>query len=211
MTKTPKGYMKRPQGADHVAPQAVLSLMGATEDALGPEAAARLLRDGALFRLPDPTTPVSEEQVARMHKALRIAYPVDAAPIARVAGRRAAESLIETQLSPRAQRMLSASPWTVGAWLLGRWAGQHAWTFAGSGRFRMVREMEFVIWDNPFAKAAAPAEGPQCAWQEALFERLFQSLIDPRLICREMTCAAAGADACRFAFMLREGAEGTEP
>lgn len=211
MTRSPIGYMKRPSSRDMLAPQAVTSLFAAAAEALGEAAASELLRKAALFRLPEAQAPVPEDQTVRMYRALREGWPEAASAVARTAGHEAADALIEAQLSSRGQAMLSAAPWTVGAWLLGRWASQHSWTFAGSGAFRMVREMEFVIANNPFARDEAGAEAPVCAWQEALFERLFQRLVDPRLICREMTCAAMGAPECRFAFMLREGAEGGEP
>jgi hypothetical protein len=31
---------------------------------------------------------------------------------------------------------------------------------------------------------------------------MFRRLVDPRLVCRELTCAAMGAESCRFAFYL---------
>lgn len=101
--------------------------------------------------------------------------------------------------------MLSAAPWTMSAWLLGRWARQHVRAFAGQARFEMLRDLEIELWNNPFAAPHGTRDHPGCYWQEALFEGMFRDLVDPHLICREMTCVGQGDDACRFAFILNSG------
>ena len=101
--------------------------------------------------------------------------------------------------------MLSAAPWTVAAWLVGRWASQNVRAFAGRAEFEVLRDLEIELRGNPFAPPHGTQDHPGCFWQEALFEGLFRELVDPHLICREMTCAGQGDDACRFAFIRNSG------
>jgi len=74
---------------------------------------------------------------------------------------------------------------------------RHAWTFAGSGRFRVLRPGVFEIADNPIIRGER-SDVPLCHWHAAVFERLFRVLVDDRLRCVETRCGAMGDDACRF-------------
>lgn len=204
MVKTPKGYLRKPQKEGFLSPMAANSVIAAGAAHLGAERMEAIQQEAELFRAPAETEPLREEKAGRLHLTLFREAPEQAEAILGDAGRATADAMMETQLSRRARAMLSAAPWTVGAWLLGRWATQHAWMFAGSGVFSVLPEMEFQIVGNPLAKAAQGVDVHISIWQERLFERLFQQLVDPRLICREMECEASGAPACQFAFMLRE-------
>ncbi len=202
--KVPDGYLRKPQGKGFIAPLAANSVLTVVEATRGVEDATRLAQEAELFRAPADDEPLREDKAARLHgTALRL-WPDEGGAILHQSGVEAADALMQTQLSTRARTMLNAAPWTVGAWLLGRWAGQHSWTFAGSGEFSVRSEMEFEIRGNPLNRRSLDREGPASFWQEALFERMFQRLVDPRLICREMGCEANGDEACRFAFMLRD-------
>jgi divinyl protochlorophyllide a 8-vinyl-reductase len=183
-----------------MAPQVVLDLVAAVSLRLGPAEAERLCEEAQIIRLPGPTEPLREDKAARLHQALRRLHPEEAPAILREAGEATAESLVQQQQSQRAQAMLAGAPWPIAAWLLGRWARQHAWTFAGSGAFSILNALEYEIADNPLLRGTALSP---CHWHIALFQRMFQRLVDPELECREIACAGAGAPACRFVFALR--------
>jgi divinyl protochlorophyllide a 8-vinyl-reductase len=201
MVKAPSGYLRKPTAPTFVSPQVVLDVLASVEQRLGRQALAPLLAEAALVRPPAPTEPVPESVAQGVHAALRRQHPTEASEILADAGRATADSLIAKQLSARAQSMLSSGPWTIAAWLLGRWAKQNSWTFAGSAAFAPTSALEFEIVGNPLIRNETAAT-PLCRFHEALFERLFQRLVDPRLICREIACQAAGAPACRFAVAL---------
>jgi divinyl protochlorophyllide a 8-vinyl-reductase len=201
MVKAPSGYLRKPTAPTFVAPQLALDLLAQTEARLGRQALPALMAACGLARLPGPTEPLPEQTAHALHLALRQQHPSEAPFILAEAGRATADGLIAKQLSPRAQAMLSAGPWTISAWLLGRWATQNAWTFAGSAVFAHTGPLEFEIVGNPLIRNDT-ADAPLCRFHEALFERLFQRLVDPRLVCRELECQATGAPACRFAVAL---------
>lgn len=197
MAQTPDGYLRKPAAGHHVAPFLVLELVAAVEAAEGRSARDALLAAAGIAGPPRATEPIPQTIAHRMHRALRETMPGPAPALLRTAGQSTADRLIETQLSSRARTMLQRGPWTVAAWLLGRWARQDSWTFAGSARFTPVAQLEFELAGNPLI-AGEKAAHPICLFHEAMFERLFQRLVEPNLICREVECEAMGAPACRF-------------
>jgi divinyl protochlorophyllide a 8-vinyl-reductase len=201
MVKAPPGYLRKPALPASVAPQVALATLAEAELRLGPPALAPLLAEAALPRPPGPAERLPEDAAHALHRALRRRHPAEAPAILAAAGRVLADDLIASRLSPRAQAMLSAGPWTISAWLLGRWATQNAWTFAGSAAFAPTAPLTFEMTANPLIRGET-APTPLCRFHEALFERLFQRLVDPRLICHEITCEATGAPVCRFVIAL---------
>jgi divinyl protochlorophyllide a 8-vinyl-reductase len=201
MVKAPSGYLRKPTAPTFVAPQVALEILAEAEARLGRQALAPLLSETGLSRPPGPTEPLPEAMAQALHAALRRQHPAEAPDILAAAGRATADDLIAKQLSARAQTMLSSGPWTIAAWLLGRWATQNSWTFAGSAVFVPIASLEFEMVGNPLIRGET-SPTPICRFHEALFERLFQRLVDPRLICREIECQATGAPACRFAVAL---------
>lgn len=197
MAQTPSGYLRKPAAGDQVAPALVLELAAAVEAAKGRAALDALLVAAGIAHLPRATEPIPQSTAQRMHRALRDTMPDAAHDLSGTAGQATADSLMASQLSPRAKAMLQRGPWTVAAWLLGRWALQNSWTFAGSARFTPVAKLEFELAGNPLI-AGERATQPLCIFHEAMFERLFQRLVEPNLICREVECEAMGAPACRF-------------
>ena len=197
MVKAPTGYMRRPTTRGFMAPQVVLELFAVVLARLGQAAVDLLRQDTQMKRLTPATEPVREDIAARLHQSVKRLFPDQAVVLMREAGQATADALLATQQSVRAQAMLNGAPWPIAAWLLGRWARQHDWTFSGSGKFSVVNALEFDLADNPLVRGEVAAN-PACHWHLALFERLFQRLVSPDLECREMACIATGAPACRF-------------
>lgn len=182
-----------------IGPNAVLQLVPVLDRTLGCAARVRLLTGAGLFEMPDGTAMIDEGPVARLHQTMRRDFPDLAPGTAAAAGRRTGDYILIHRIPRRAQRLLRILPAALSARLLAQAIAQHAWTFAGSGRFRVASRVPLVfeIADNPLVRgehAAAPA----CHWHVAVFARLFTRLAAPDYTCVETACCATGASACRF-------------
>ncbi len=76
--------------------------------------------------------------------------------------------------------------------------GRHAWTFAGSGRFRVEGRYprSIVLEDAPTCRIPGPAYGSG-TYYESAFQTLL-SLAAPGIRVREVECTNRGHSACRF-------------
>lgn len=183
-----------------IGPNAILQLVPVLRDAAGPDLTAHLLATAGVFELPDPGTGmVDEGPAARLHQALRVELPEVAPMLAREAGWRTGDYILAHRIPRRAQALLRLLPARIGAPILARAVARHAWTFTGSGRFRLVSTwpVVFEIADNPVVRGEHAAD-PLCHWHVAVFERLFSALCGTDWRCRETGCCAQGHDACRF-------------
>jgi divinyl protochlorophyllide a 8-vinyl-reductase len=101
---------------------------------------------------------------------------------------------------PRAfQALLRMLPGGVAGRALLAAIARHAWTFTGSGRFRITGGpgLGFEIAGSPLARAACESASA-CEYYAATFERLFRVLVSPGARVVETACEAMGAPACRF-------------
>ncbi|MBX9880570.1 MAG: bacteriochlorophyll 4-vinyl reductase [Sphingomonas sp.] len=170
---------------------------------LGAALASRPALAAAVFaeaRHPDwlkvpPSAMLPEGEVAALHAALWRLAP-DPLPLARDAGRRTADYIMEHRLPWLARALLIALPPALAEPLLLRAVTAHAWTFTGSGRFAVVGHAptRFEIAANPLARATADA---RCAWHEAVFTTLWQRLVTPGAWVVEERCGR-GIASCRF-------------
>lgn len=133
-------------------------------------------------------------EVIRLHATLREALPAQSPALLRAAGLGTADYILANRIPAPARRLIRALPRPLGARLLAGAIARHAWTFAGSGRFRIegFHPLTLSIAANPLALA------PGCDWHAAVFERLFATLVWPGATVRETACCAAGDAACRF-------------
>lgn len=196
--------LRRPAKAGFLAPYVVLEMAEAVRASKGEGALEGALKEAQLFRLPDLDEPVREDKAARLHQAVRKLWPAEAVALCRTAGIGAADRIMETQISPRAQQMLAGMPRATGAWLLAKTIRQNSWTFAGTGEFVVESETRFILKSNPVVVGEV-AERAVCHFHASLFERLFSQLIHPRLVCKEVACAATGAQSCEFEFNMAPG------
>jgi divinyl protochlorophyllide a 8-vinyl-reductase len=187
-------------GACHlIGPNSVLQLLPVLDARLGKETRRRLLHEAGLGGPPSDRGLMPEKPAARLHQALRRHYPERAAAMTREAGARTGDYIIQHRIPGAVVRALSVLPPPLAGRLLAGAIARHAWTFAGSGHFRMVAKWPavFELHDNPVVRGEASTQ-PLCDWHAAVFERLYRRLVDERLRCVETRCCACGDDSCRF-------------
>jgi divinyl protochlorophyllide a 8-vinyl-reductase len=182
-----------------IGPDSVLQLVPLLEQRLGEQARNELLHGSGLSALPSGEGLMDEEPAARLHQSVRRLYPDSAAELTGLAGELTAAMIIERRMPLAALRVLRALPPWLSAPLLANTIAKHAWTFEGSGSFRIVSRdpVVFELHDNPVVRGERAAR-PVCHWHAAVFQRLFQDIVDPGLRCSETHCLASGDDACRF-------------
>jgi len=186
------------KGQARIGPNAVLQHLPVLDAEIG-----EALRNALLYRAEIEAPPVDagmlpEDEVARLHNAVRLFLPDRAPRIQRAAGLATGDYILAHRIPRLAQRLIRALPYTLGARLLSAAIAKHAWTFAGSGTFRVVSHspLVFEIAGNPLAQISA--DQPICQWHSAVFERLFSTLVWPSTQVQEVSCIATGAPACRF-------------
>jgi divinyl protochlorophyllide a 8-vinyl-reductase len=183
--------------SSRIGPNAILQMVPVLTDAIGAEAAGALMARAGLHALPDGSEMIPETQAAHLHRQVRRDVPAGAAAIAARAGQGTADYILAHRIPRPAHVILKALPPGPAAWVLSRAIAKHAWTFAGSGAFRVVTPWVFEIADNPVIRGER-ADDPLCHWHAAVFERLYQVLVSPTATCRETACAACGDPVCRF-------------
>lgn len=184
--------------AGRIGPNAVTRLA----EALGDDLAGVVFDAAGLSRrlAEPPRRMVPEGEVIRLHRALRtVLGEADAAVASREAGRLTALYLLAHRIPRPMQWVLRRLPARLAARVLVGAIARHAWTFAGSGRFRAIPgwPLRLEIAGGPIARAA-PSDHPVCAYYAATFETLFRALVSPRTTVGEVACAAMGAEACVF-------------
>lgn len=182
-------------GDARIGPNAILQLV-AVLDREGPGSGAAFLR-AAHVTLPPATAMAPEADCRAAHLALRRLRP-DAPALLHAAGLATGDYILAHRIPGPAQRLIRALPRTFAARLLSAAIARHAWTFTGSGRFRIAarRPLTFEIAGNPLCPDEA--DGPACQWHAAVFERLFARLVWPDVSVTETACAAVAGDCCRF-------------
>jgi divinyl protochlorophyllide a 8-vinyl-reductase len=164
----------------------------------GVQKRAQILKRAGIFALPDGTKMIPEGEAARLHQQLRREEPGKAARLAEEAGRLTAEYILAHRIPKPVQWLLKALPAGLAARLLAKAIEKHAWTFVGSGRFRIIDAWTFEIENNPLICGEA-SDHCLCHWHAGVFARLYQELVSPTCQCEETCCGAVtGGGVCRF-------------
>jgi divinyl protochlorophyllide a 8-vinyl-reductase len=187
--------------AGRIGPNAVLQLIPVLERAGGATLPARLCAAAGLAEVRGDRGLIDEAPVARLHALVR-AELADPDPILREAGLATGAYILANRIPAPIRVLLAWLPAPIAARLLARAIAKHAWTFAGTGAFRVVDPRTFELENNPLIRGETAAR-PLCVWHAGVFERLYQTLVDRRLTCAETACAAMGAPACRFELRRR--------
>lgn len=195
-----------------IGPNAITQCTAALLAALGREGCARLMRHaGLLAHLHDPPQQmVDERDVAALHRQMRAELGTPyARSLARLAGHHTGSYLLTHRIPARAQRALSWLPPALAGRLLLAAVTRHAWTFCGSGRFRVEPAPGPGALRVSIAGCVTchgeHADEPLGDYFAATFERLFGAIVDPRTRVVETACEAMGAPACVFELRWRPG------
>lgn len=182
-----------------VGPNAILQLVPVLDEYVGADARQRLFLDAGVAELPDGREMINEAPVVRLHQALRRSLPDIATAVAASAGAATGDYVIANRIPAFAKTVLKLLPAGLAAHSLSRAITRHAWTFVGSGTFRVasLKPLVFEIADNPVVRGER-SESPVCDWHAAVFERLFRRLVADDYRVVETTCAAANGEVCRF-------------
>lgn len=185
-----------------IGPNAITRIAEAVAARRGPAVLADLFAAAGLARhlSEPPTRMVDEREVTRLHAVLRARMGnAEARELSVVAGQLTGDYLLANRI-PRPMRwLLPKLPAVLASRVLLAAVGRHAWTFAGSGRFRAVpgRPVRLSIEGCPICRGAQ-ADEPLCEYYAATFERLYRALVHPGAVAVQTGCTAAGAGACRF-------------
>jgi divinyl protochlorophyllide a 8-vinyl-reductase len=153
-----------------IGPNAILQLLPVLDRTVGRAGRDRLL---AGIAIPPPDAGMWPESACRAaHLAVWQGLP-DAPGILAEAGQGTADYILAHRIPGPAKAVIRALPAPLGAHLLTAAIARHAWTFAGSGRFRVAARapLTFEIADNPLAFGGH--------WHAAVFRRLFRALVWP--------------------------------
>lgn len=157
-----------------IGPNAILQLLPVLDRTLGREARARLLHG---IDLPPPDAGMWPEAACRAaHLAVWQGCGDRAADILTAAGQGTADYILAHRIPAPAKALIRGLPAALGARLLTAAIARHAWTFTGSGHFRIAARtpLIFEIEGNPLA-----FPGRSCVWHAAVFTRLFSALVRP--------------------------------
>ncbi|MCE2660223.1 MAG: bacteriochlorophyll 4-vinyl reductase [Rubrivivax sp.] len=191
--------------AGRIGPNAILQVDEAL--AQGPWSAWRVpvfKRAGLQHHLLDPPQQmVPQDEVRRLHLSLRETLgPAVATTVATDAGRRTAAYLLAHRIPRPVQWLLKRLPAHWAAPVLLKAITANAWTFVGTGRFRVLsargtHPVLLSIEGNPLC-VGLQADAPACAFYAATFETLCRALVHPTTAVREWSCEAMGHSACCF-------------
>jgi divinyl protochlorophyllide a 8-vinyl-reductase len=186
-------------GSALIGPNAILQTLGVLDRVEGSALRGAVMAQAGVAVPPADSGMLPEEDCAAVHHALRSLLPSRADALLHASGLATGDYILRHRIPRAAQTLLRLVPGAWGAPILARAIARHAWTFAGSGQFRVAstRPLVFELSDNPLIKGAH-ADLPMCHWHTGVFERLFSRLIWPEVRVTETDCAATGGLSCRF-------------
>lgn len=186
-------------GGARIGPNAILQLIAVLDREEGRVTRDLIVTSAGVAVPPPDSGMIPETDAARLHLAVRQVLPDRADGILRQAGLATGEYILRHRIPRAAQWLIRALPAPLAARVLSAAIARHAWTFAGSGSFRIRRGrmLVFEVVNNPLAMGLTAAH-PLCDWHAAVFERLFSRLVWPGCQVHEVACIAKGDPACLF-------------
>jgi divinyl protochlorophyllide a 8-vinyl-reductase len=184
--------------AGRIGPNAILQLVDVLERRGEGVLLSAVLAEASVVRPPRDGGMLPEGDCAAVHQALWRVSPA-AEELLEEAGLATGNYILTHRIPKLAQGVLRVLPGHVAAPLLTKAIARHAWTFAGTGEFRVVSSRPLVVSvaRNPLV-AGWHADRPQCVWHVAVFRRLYGRLAWPGVRVHEVACCACGDVACLF-------------
>jgi divinyl protochlorophyllide a 8-vinyl-reductase len=191
-----------------VGPNAVIQTRDVLDDAFGVALRRRVLDEAGLrlWQMQDPADMVSADDVNAFNAAIARLLPMaDARAVLDEAGARTGDYIMANRIPALAQIVLRLLPARLSLRLLLKAVTQHAWTFAGAARVTSDADWSGHGWirieANPVCAGRAGFDA--CIWHEAVFRRLFSTLVFHGVHVRETQCTGRGDPACLFEISLR--------
>jgi divinyl protochlorophyllide a 8-vinyl-reductase len=195
-------------GVHRVGPNAIIQTRDVLDDACGVALRRRILDEAGLrlWQMQDPAGMVSADDVNALNARIAALLPeAQAAAVLDEAGQRTGDYIMAHRIPAVAQIVLRMLPARLSLRLLLKAVTQHAWTFAGSALVTSDADWRGHGWirieDNPICTARSGFAA--CIWHEAVFRRLFSTLVSHRIRVRETQCTGRGDGACLFEISLR--------
>lgn len=168
----------------------------------GPSMAEPLLLESTGYRMTAlPSAMVAEREAQSLvHALVEKVGPWLATSVLREAGHRTGDYLLAKRIPRIAQWVMRVSPRSVALAILLRAISRNAWTFVGSGNFRVAsssRALELIVESCPMC-SDMHQERPMCDFYAGTFERLMQALVARHASVTETECCAQGGSVCRF-------------
>jgi len=190
-----------------IGPNAILQVAAALRALEGDEVARQCFDAAGLAEWLDrpPEAMVPESTVAALHQQVRLQLGPDRARRVMLdAGERTGAYVLSNRIPAPVRTLLRLLPPVLAGPLLLKAISQHAWTFVGSGQLSIQRGQPCLLdlAHNPVI-AGEQANEPVCHWHAAAFEHLFRALVHAESSIREVRCAAAGDEGCRFELRYR--------
>ena len=192
-----------PAGAiARIGPNTIIQVVGVLHDRLSKSFAEAVLRDATPYTLDSmPHEMVDERETQAVVRSLvRRVGATAATSVLREAGYRTADYLLANRIPRLAQWLMRVAPRRLGLDLLLRAMRANAWTFAGSGAFRVVpgRSAPELVFESCAMCRDMHEERPMCDFYAGTFERLIGVLVASEVRVHEVECMAQGAPRCRF-------------
>lgn len=188
--------------AARIGPNAVIQTVNALIELRGQAEARRLLIALGRPELTErqPANMIDEREFVDLaHDLLGALGPAEAGRVMARAGVLTSRYVMRNRIPRPVHWLLRALPRQLGLSLLLGAIGQHAWTFAGSGRFSYtLGRAPLLAIENCLTARGRVADAPVCTFYQAAFQGFVTTLIDARLRVHEERCAACGAPRCEF-------------
>lgn len=204
----PKMESARDAPPARIGPNAIIRMVEALDDDVGPDVTRRIFQSCDLDGYIDapPVDMVDEREVSKLHAAVVSDLGMARSRVVSwSAGLRTGDYLLKNRIPRAAQSIIRFLPASLASRSLLAAIRRNAWTFVGSGRFVATSGLssaQMSVTDCPLC-CELTASTPRCDYFAATFEHLFRSLVHPGSEIEETSCMANGASACVFGIQWR--------
>ena len=185
-----------------IGPNAVIQVAGALRDRFGPLLADPLVLRATGYTMASmPSSMIDEREAQALVRAVVDKVgPWLATSVLREAGHRTGDYLLANRIPRVAQWVMRAAPKRVALSLLLKAMAANAWTFAGSGHFRIqsTPDAPELLFESCAMCRGMHEDRPMCDFYAGTFERLIQAVVAKHASVTEVECMAHGGAVCRF-------------